>query len=97
VFPKPKRIRDKQAIKKARREWCEYCGKGGWTQVHHIVAVGFAQRGHDIPENLVALCVRCHTRVHNWDPQREKEKLVKIVAWREGKTEEEIQKIIEVK
>ena len=66
------RIIDPDAINKARKSYCEFCGINKSTihyQVHHIVFR--SQRyGHDIPENLICLCSGpgsncCHERAHN--------------------------------
>ena len=64
MIPKPKRIKDKKAIEQARKPYCEYCGKWGPVHVHHIRAIGFAQKGGDVPENLISLCVSCHDKTH---------------------------------
>ncbi|MBT9168939.1 MAG: hypothetical protein DDT19_02291 [Syntrophomonadaceae bacterium] len=94
MFPKPKRIRDKKAIRQACKPWCEFCGKVGFTEVHHIIAIGFAQRGHDIAPNLISLCVICHDLAQ--EGKISKERLVKIVAVRERKSPEEIWELIRI-
>lgn len=93
-FPKPKRIRDKKAIREARKPWCELCGRTNWIEVHHIVAIGFAQRGHDLKENLIALCTECHDLAQEGKISRVQ--LINLVAVREKKTEEEIWELIRV-
>ncbi len=62
MLDKPRRIVDRKAIAAARKEYCEYCGRWGKGQIHHIKSRGSG--GHDTPENLIHLCVECHTRVH---------------------------------
>lgn len=62
MIPKPRRIVDPQAIKAARKPYCEYCGKWGYTEVHHIKTRGSG--GDDVPSNLVSLCRACHDKAH---------------------------------
>ena len=63
MLEKQKRIKDPVAYKAARRPYCVYCGKTniGFT-VHHIKTRGSG--GHDIPTNLINLCIPCHARAH---------------------------------
>ncbi len=77
---KPRRIRDPKAIRACRKPFCEFCGvSGGVYQVHHIKHR--ASGGHDLPFNLINLCVGCHSAVHNGMIPRWR--LVRIVAQRE--------------
>jgi len=92
VFPRPKRVRNPELIKKTRKNWCEFCFRIGSTQIHHIRAIGFSHLGNDIKENLTALCFLCHRKVH--DGNLDREKLIEIVAERERKTPQEIREII---
>jgi 5-methylcytosine-specific restriction endonuclease McrA len=62
MLEKPKRVKDRKAIEAARKPHCEFCGIWGKGQVHHIKSRGSG--GHDTPDNLIHLCVECHTRVH---------------------------------
>ncbi|MGE5482475.1 MAG: HNH endonuclease signature motif containing protein [Bacteroidota bacterium] len=79
MIPKPQRVRDSRAIEAARKPWCEYCGRSGRTQVHHIKSRGSG--GGDEAQNLVALCVVCHARAHAG--QTTKDQLREIVRRRE--------------
>ena len=76
AVPKPRRIRDPAAIAEARKPWCEYCGRWGLMEIHHVKSRGSG--GHDVAENLVNLCVGCHKRVHNGQiPRRNIECIVR--------------------
>ena len=69
---KPKRPRlrlDPEAYKAlreqvlARDSWrCQNCGAAENLQVHHIQSR--SKLGHDNPENLIALCAKCHEALH---------------------------------
>ncbi len=63
MLPKCERIRDRNAIKAARRDFCEYCYRWGKGEVHHIKSKGAG--GHDVPDNLIHLCHECHRKVHD--------------------------------
>lgn len=69
MAPKPRRIRNHRAIQAARRPRCEVCGNTWSLQVHHIRSRGAG--GDDLPENLICLCVECHTKVHAGQISRE--------------------------
>ncbi|MGB9660671.1 MAG: HNH endonuclease [Moorellaceae bacterium] len=58
-----KRRRDRKAVQLARRDRCEVCGSTWGLQVHHIKSRGSG--GEDTPDNLICLCVECHTKAHN--------------------------------
>lgn len=93
AVPKPeKRIRNRALLKAMREEipYCERCGAPGHGGLHHIKYR--SQSGDDIRENLIRLCYQCHYGIHhaNYD----KAELIAIVAKREGKTAEEIARII---
>jgi hypothetical protein len=70
-------------------EWCgEYAEKG-----HHRHHIRHRVGNHkeidlDIKENLICLCWKCHTEVHNGSIKRWQ--LIEIVAHREGVTPQEI-------
>ncbi len=66
--PKPSRKKSKKTREKARKDCCEYCGKYGSVEVHHIKSKGSG--GQDTPENLVSLCGVCHTKVHNGEIEK---------------------------
>lgn len=63
MIPKPIRIKDAQALVSARKPYCQYCGKVGGCQVHHIITKGAG--GHDTPDNLISLCISCHAKCHS--------------------------------
>lgn len=79
MIPKPHRIVDPQAIKTARKPYCEYCRKWGYTEAHHIKTRGSG--GDDVPSNLVGLCRECHDKAHRG--LISKERLREIVGRRE--------------
>jgi ribosome-binding protein aMBF1 (putative translation factor) len=76
----PHRIADRKAIEKARKPYCELCGRPAYGEPHHIKSVGSG--GDDVPENMVQLCAGDHTRVHTG--QISKETLREIVRRRES-------------
>jgi len=63
AFPKCKRIIDRDAIARAKRDRCELCGSNYGLQVHHIKSRGAG--GDDAPDNLVCLCYVCHRKAHD--------------------------------
>lgn len=63
------------------KDCCEYCGKRGILHCHHI---RFRSHGReDSKENLIILCVSCHTQVH--ENKISKEELFSIVQGRNEK------------
>lgn len=68
---------------------CEWCGKYGGVDPHHIFARGLGG-GHrlDIEINLIALCRLCHNEVHAGHIMRVD--LLAIVAKREKMSQDEI-------
>jgi 5-methylcytosine-specific restriction endonuclease McrA len=66
MLPKTKRIKNPQAVKDARKPYCQLCGRAGATQAHHITFK--SQGGHDTPDNLIALCIDCHSDAHGKGP-----------------------------
>jgi len=60
--------------------WCEYCGRPGCTEKHHIKTRGAG--GPDVRENLIRLCVECHRLAQEYRIDRLE--LVQVVARREG-------------
>ena len=77
MFPKPKRIKNKKILQQ-KNGWCEYCGKAGYTETHHIHSKGAG--GGDAEDNLVELCWLCHRKAHN--AEISKDKLKRIVERR---------------
>ena len=69
MMPKVKRIKDPKAIRAAQRIHCQLCGRTGIIHVHHIKTRGSG--GHDIPDNLISLCVYCHAKVHTGEIGKE--------------------------
>ena len=54
------RHRRSQAIRRAGRR-CQECGAAGPLDVHHL---SYAHLGDERPWELVAVCERCHARLH---------------------------------
>src|SRR5438128_1015768 len=69
---KPKRIKDRKAIKVAKTDCCEVCfarfGRSCLREVHHIKTRGSG--GNDLRSNLICLCQLCHRKVHNGEISR---------------------------
>ena len=79
LFPKPVRQRNRKAIEKARKGYCEWCGRSGPVEVHHVTTRGAG--GVDCERtNLVSLCYICHTKAHNL--QITKKQLKDVIARR---------------
>jgi ribosome-binding protein aMBF1 (putative translation factor) len=76
----PHRIVDRKAIEKARKPYCELCGRRAYGKPHHIKTVGSG--GDDVPENMIQLCTDDHTKAHTG--QISKETLREIVRRRES-------------
>jgi 5-methylcytosine-specific restriction endonuclease McrA len=60
--PKTTRVSDRKTVESIRSRRCEHCYRYGPTHVHHVRSKGAG--GPDIPENLIALCSRCHEKAH---------------------------------
>ncbi len=71
-------------------DYCEYCGKPGYVEVHHIKSRGSG--GSDHPLNLIKLCVAHHREAQEY--RIDKYVLVALVARRESVTPEEVCKAI---
>lgn len=56
--------RDWQMRKKLKNEPCWCCRRERATERHHIVLI--VHGGPNCKENIVPLCVGCHSRVHPW-------------------------------
>lgn len=78
AIPKRYRKKDRNAYKKVRKTYCEYCGKPANKRPHHIYSVGSG--GPDLEENQIQLCPSCHTKAHSGEIK--KEALFSIVAKR---------------
>jgi len=44
---------------------CQCCGSSINLQVHHLKFRG--RLGSDVPDNLISLCVDCHSKEHHQD------------------------------
>ena len=75
--PKNERKKNKKLIDN-KKHICEYCGKKGWTNKHHIKSKGSG--GDDTENNLIELCGVCHVKAHSGEIS--KEDLLKIVKRR---------------
>lgn len=89
MLRKHKRVVDKKAIEKVRKNYCEVCGCPAYAQPHHINTVGSG--GGDIVENLIQLCADCHIGAH--DGRISKKELMRIVGEREGISPTEVFRI----
>ncbi|MGB9859855.1 MAG: HNH endonuclease signature motif containing protein, partial [Moorellaceae bacterium] len=85
-----RRVENSKTIQAMTKPYCELCGQQAYGEPHHIKTRGSG--GGDIPENLIQLCWEHHVAVHSSHLSRED--LVAVVAAREGKTPEEICRII---
>ncbi len=101
MFPKPKRVKDKQGMKKVKAiDYCERCGRrpDGFFNLEVAHVIGKGAGGPDIKENCLKLCgpasmgAGCHGAEHRGDIS-EKE-LFSIIARREGKPVEAIMDIV---
>jgi hypothetical protein len=90
MFPKNPRVKSKATIEKTRKQACEISGHTKGLHQHHVVPKGAG--GPDIKENLITLDAENHTKAHNGQISRDA--LWEIVARREGKTVEEIRRIV---
>jgi len=94
--PKPKRIVDKQGMKKVKGiDHCERCGSIYCLEVAHVHGKGCG--GSDIKENCLKLCgpaamsAGCHGAHHRGEITNDE--LFGIIARREGKPVEVIKEI----
>jgi len=87
VFPKkfnpvpkpPKRVKDKRAIERARKKYCEYCGETRLKlEVHHIEGQGRFGPG-DVGDNLITLCLVCHGKAQRFEIPAEELKEIRVV------------------
>lgn len=87
-------VKDETLLAQFRIGPCEWCGKRGATEAHHIFTRGMGcGRRLDVRINLIGLCRVCHALTHNgaeptkWD-------LLAIVARREGMVQDGQNKLI---
>ena len=61
LFPKKKRIIDRELLQSFSKKRCIICG---WvpSDPHHVKTVGSG--GDDVESNLLALCRKHHTEIH---------------------------------
>jgi len=86
-------INDKLLAEFRQKERCERCWSRNGIQPHHLFSRGLGGAWRfDIRVNLIALCLVCHTSVHNGCIDREE--LLAIVAKREKTTPQAIQEQI---
>ncbi|WP_165847687.1 HNH endonuclease [Ammonifex thiophilus] len=86
MLPKPGRVEDPGAVKRARKPYCELTLRPCYAHVHHIKPR--SQGGDDIPENLISLAPEVHLAVH--EGRIDRYLLVQVVARREGLSPEEV-------
>lgn len=60
--PIPKKII--KAVLERDDSICQYCGRQG-ANIHHIVPAGIGGKRRHIKENLITLCLDCHSRAHS--------------------------------
>ena len=78
MIVKLKQIKSPETMAKIREiGFCEYCG-ATWRALHahHITSRGAG--GNDTEDNLVCLCVNCHTAAHS--AEIKKDELRRIVS-----------------
>ena len=67
--------KQKQSIKEFFENKCALCGDRG-TQIHHIIYRSEDKSKIHDNENMILLCVQCHTKVHTnkkyWQPRLKK-------------------------
>lgn len=51
----------RQAVMTRANNWCEGCAMRPAVQVHHL---SYAHMGNEFLFELVAVCLECHTRIH---------------------------------
>ena len=49
---------------------CQYCGRQG-VNIHHIVPAGIGRKRIHAIENLITLCLDCHSEAHSSKEMRE--------------------------
>ena len=49
---------------------CQYCGRQG-INIHHIVPAGMGRKRIHAIENLITLCLECHSGAHSSKEMRE--------------------------
>lgn len=76
-----KRKIDKDLLSSYRNKPCLVCGSTNGTVAHHIKTVGSG--GDDIPENLMCLCFKHHTEIHQIGLTASVIKYPKVRSWLE--------------
>lgn len=54
------RVKRHAAIKRANYK-CQKCRYQYWLEVHHLT---YERRGHELPNDLMVLCRKCHEKEH---------------------------------
>lgn len=54
----------RKAVKTRDQGVCQICGEKG-TSIHHIISAGMGRRKRHQKENLILLCMWCHSNLHN--------------------------------
>jgi hypothetical protein len=87
-------IHDEHLLEKFRRTLrCEWCGRRGYVNPHHLWARGAGGGSRlDIRINLMAMCHVCHREVH--DGKIKRQDLLATVAIREGLHQDDISREI---
>lgn len=60
-------VRDRVYERDSYEDWpcCIFCGRPRGIEVHHFIER--SRGGKGVEENLVCLCKKCHTKVHQGD------------------------------
>jgi 5-methylcytosine-specific restriction endonuclease McrA len=66
--PIPKKII--KAVLERDDSICQYCGRQG-ANIHHIVPAGMGSKRIHAIENLITLCLECHSGAHSSKEMRE--------------------------
>jgi len=62
MFPKSKRVVNKELLEEIGQHNCLACGRRGPSDAHHVTTKGAG--GGDTIDNIIPLCRRDHTRIH---------------------------------
>lgn len=62
-------VRDRVYERDSYEDWpcCIFCGRPRGIEVHHFIER--SRGGKGVEENLVCLCKKCHTKVHQGDTE----------------------------
>jgi len=62
-----KRWRELSKWVRRHQRVCANCGEALAEEVHHVVSIEANPRRAFDPSNLVGLCIKCHSKVHEGD------------------------------